>query len=193
MEDLGKEIGVIIAAVLIGFGKDLTEWLKNKFSKKTDMFTDSLKYDILINEELDRLKYTYGFNRVAVIDYHNGSTSYDGVSFSYSSMTHERTNNADSIITRFQKIPIGPISNWLQDLDQNSAGFSMVDSDNSSLGIIQEAWGSLRVFSFKLGERISKGTLVCSFTHYKEDLDDAALIDCKATAYKIKIYLDKKK
>ena len=193
MESLGNEFGVILAAVLIGFGKEILVWVKTKIKVKKDTFSEGLLVDVLVNAELDRLKYTYGFNRVSIVNYHNGIESFDGDSFIFSSMTHERTNNANSIITEYQKIPVSPMASWLQDLDKNPLNYSVTDAGDDTMGIVQVAWEAIRTYSFKLGTRTSQGTLVCSFTHDKKDLDNAAILDCKGAAYKIKINLDKKK
>lgn len=191
MEDTWKEVGVVLAAILIGFGREVKAYFKKR--KTVDMFSDGLDYDVLINTELDKLKYTYGFNRVAIVEFHNGLESYDGDSFNFMSMSHERTNNADSIIREFQRIPVTPVAEWLSGFDKNPLGYAYVKEGDGGIGLMYDAFGAVETYVFKLGDRISNGVLMCAYVHQVGVLDDEAIMDCKASAYKIRLGLEKKK
>ena len=50
------------------------------------MFTQSVQVSAKINQELSTIRDKFGFNRVSLIDYHNGTENFKGLSFKNASM-----------------------------------------------------------------------------------------------------------
>ena len=98
----------LAAATLLILCKAVFDYIV-KIIKKRDIggiFHRSMKQAVLINQELASLRDKYEFNRASLIDYHNGVSSFQGVSFKNASMRNEMTDiNTKSIIKDFQNIP----------------------------------------------------------------------------------------
>jgi len=159
--------------------------------KKGNMANDLKKAtsrDVLIKKELEALKERFGFNRVCVIEYHNGVTTLGGISLKRSSMTHEVVDsNTPSIINDFQGIPCSPVSEMLEELEEAPCGFATTDEDSAVEGvaIAHRMWHVKQAWNFRIGERLVDGVLSCVYMDKRKYFEHEEILDIKAVSAKI--------
>lgn len=192
MEKYLVEAFAVLLIILITFMKDGYQWYKT--NGKLRFFNQNIELDVQIQKELKYLVDKMGFNRCSIIKYHNGTESFDGFSFNYATMTHEATDDVTvSLLGEFQKVPITSFADSLKELKDSDERYHVINSDNSSSGIMQAGWNVDQSWNFMLSDRIFDGVVCCAMTHGKKELSAAEILEVRAVAYKINHLLNKRR
>lgn len=190
-----KYIGEIIVIILIigtTLLKDFYKWYKS--SGKLRFFNQNIELDVNIKEELKFIVNKFGFNRVSIVKYHNGTESFDGFSFNYATITHEEVDDITvGIISEFQKIPLTSFSEVLKDIKDSPNKYNVLDSDSTHSGIMQAGWNVIQSWNFMLSDRISDGIICCAMTQIPNSLSEADIREIKSVVYKVNLLLNKRK
>ena len=163
--------------------------IKSKLKKKAanDM-TSSTSKDVLIKAELAKLRDTYKFNRVSIIEYHNGVTTLGGISLKKASMTIEIVDtHTHPMIKEYQSIPCSIAAEMLEELETTSEGYVIVDdeSDVENTAIANRVFGIKQALNFRIGERLIDGCLSCMYTNDTKIFKYEDILEIKASAKRI--------
>lgn len=182
----------ILLITTLYFLKDLKEWYK--VWRKKNFFNQNVELDIKVEEELAIVVAKFGFNRVSIIKYHNGSESFDNFSFNFASMTHEKTDpSTKSIVKEFQRVPLASYAPVLKKLKESKDGVVRVESDSTTPGVMQGGWGIVESWNFMLTDRVADGILCCVSVHDKMELTPEEIAELRSITYKINVYLERQK
>ncbi len=114
---------ITITSVLVSsiIGPFIVEYFKKKWDKTTDPVHESIQTNVLIEDKVESIKDDFKADRVYILQFHNGGQFYpSGKSMKKFSMFYETLNNdANSIQTQFQNIPISLFSKSLNQLYNN--------------------------------------------------------------------------
>jgi len=180
--------GVVVPLIGIFTNKEWKRWKRNK---KVNQFRKSIEINSQINIILAEIRAKYGFNRVSILDYHNGTESLSGFSFKYSTMSYENTDNhTKDIITEFKNIPCSIVNNMLVDLEHNPKGYVIDGIKNcpESIAITHKMFGVDTAYNFRLGGSLIDGCLSCVYTHettFQNILNEEEILDIKSLCQKI--------
>ena len=192
------------AAVIAGlflFGQEVLKFLfslinKDGFRKKmSKALSDSTDKDIKIKQELRNLIERYDFDRVSVIEYHNGITTLAGVSLKKASMTHEETNTRTaSMLNEFQSVPCSISASMLKELENTHDGYVCVDDESAveETAIANRMYGVRQAWNFRIGNLLIDGCLSCVYTEETRYFEHEEILDIKASAKKILLIKSKK-
>ena len=147
--NLFEHIGVIIGAASVFIINKVYDWvIKNNTSFK---FKRQLSKETRINEELSYLRDRFGFNRVVLIDYHNGTESLGGFSFKNASMRYEKLDvKTGSIIKDYQNVPTSIQCSFLNQLENSKEGYEITDdTTDDEISIANKMFG-IKQFCKKL-------------------------------------------
>jgi len=196
--ELLNSIGYIVAGAITyvagskTFEKIKQDWNIFKFRKSLDM-------DVEVNKVLTEIRIKYGFNRVSIIDYHNGTSSLSGFSFKYGTMTYESTDNhTKDIITTFKNIPTTIVSNMLSQLEKSSKGyvFESIRGFDEQGVITHKMFGVDTAHNFRIGSSLINGCVSCVYTsedvRNKNLLTDDEIIDIKTYIQQILLLREKR-
>jgi len=187
-----ENLGVIIGAALVFVINKLYEWVvKNNTSFK---FKRQLNKETRINDELAHIRDRFGFNRVSLIDYHNGTESLGGFSFKNSSMRYEKLDvKTSSIIKDYQNIPTSIQCEFLDKLEHSKNGFEITDDlGNDETSINNKMFGIVQSYNFRIGNSLINGSLSLQSTSETIDLTCDEINEIKAICQKILLIRKKK-
>jgi hypothetical protein len=197
MEQLAQAFGYALGAAILLVGKNLFDlvfkYIKQK--KINTIFKRSINTSSIINEELSIIRDKFGFNRVSLIDYHNGTENFKGLSFKNASMRNEVVDVRTSrIISEFQNIPCSIVADMLIKLEESKKSYIVVgDNGDDQTSITHRMYGVKQAYNFKLGKTLVDGVVSCAFTDNKCDLTQDEIIEIKAIVQKIYLLRNKGK
>lgn len=187
LEALGYALGAVILLIL----KYIFDVIVKKVRKDTVSlnFRKSISITAKINEELSTIRDVYSFNRVSLIDHHNGTESFKGLSFKNASMRNEVVDNrTKNIITEFQNIPCSIIAEMLMDLEASQEGYIIAtDEGDSATAITHKMYGVKIAYNFKIGKDLTEGVVSMVFTDTSNHLTKEEIIEIKAHIQKIRL------
>lgn len=187
LEALGYALGAVTLLIL----KYIFDIIIKKVRKDTLSlnFRKSISITAKINEELSTIRDVYGFNRVSLIDYHNGTESFKGLSFKNASMRNEVVDNkTKNIITDFQNIPCSIIAEMLVELEDSKEGYIIAtDEGDSATAITHKMYGVRIEYNFKIGKDLTEGVVSMVFTDTINRLTKEQIIEIKAHIQKIRL------
>ena len=159
-----KALGVIIGGIVATVTPYTVTWLRKRFAKADEAksFIHNTEHRVKINEVLVELRAITGANRVAIVEYHNGSTAINGLPFNYASMTYEKTDQTTrEMLMNFQKIPISSISELLLDVHAAENGVVKVNEEYKYKDVIEfhRYYGVETTYNFRIGNHIKYGTV----------------------------------
>jgi len=196
MENLLTAGGYLIGATILILCKALFDLVIRQIRKRDmgGIFHRSMKQAVLINQELASLRDKYEFNRVSLIDYHNGINSFQGVSFKNASMRNEMTDiNTKSIIKEFQNIPCSIIATMLINLENSPDGYSITTDDmDNETAITYRMYGIKKAYNFKVGKNLTEGVVSLFLNEHNVDLSTEDINDIKGHIQKIRLIRSKK-
>lgn len=188
MDILSLLSGTIVPLIGIFVNK---EWNKAKKRNKINKFRKSITIDDHINDIIKEIRAKYGFNRVSIIDYHNGTQSLSGFSFKYTTMSYENTDiYTKDIITEFKNIPCSIVSNMLNELEHSQKGYvyNNIRESNEQTTITHKMFGVDTVYNFRLSNSLINGCLSCMHTSDPTNtyiLSEEDITDIKSLCQKI--------
>lgn len=197
MEQLAQAFGYALGAAILLVGKNLFDlvfkYIKQK--KINTIFKRSINTSAIINEELSIIRDKFGFSRVSLIDYHNGTENFKGLSFKNVSMRNEVVDIKTSrMIGEFQNIPCSIVADMLVKLEESKKGYVVVGDDgDDQTSITHRMYGVKQSYNFKLGKTLVDGVVSCAFTDNKYDLTQDEIIEIKAIVQKIYLLRNKGK
>ena len=112
-------IPVVIALITSVLGPVLLEWVRSKTNKKQhDPMPDTIKYNELIEHQLDIMLDELGCDQIFIAQFHNGGHFYPtGKSIQKFSIFYEVLNpNIDSVKNIYQNIPVSLFNKPLSEL-----------------------------------------------------------------------------
>lgn len=187
LEALGYAFGAVILLIL----KYIFDLIVKKVRKDTLNlnFRKSISITAKINEELATIRDTYGFNRVSLIDYHNGTESFKGLSFKNASMRNEVVDNrTKNIITDFQNIPCSIVAEMLMNLEASEEGYVIAtDEGDSATAITHKMYGVKTTYNFKIGKDLTEGVVSMVFTDNADQITKEEILELKAHIQKIRL------
>lgn len=189
MEQLFQAVGYATGAALLFLGKKLFdtvyEYVKKR--KANRMFTQSVQVSAKINQELSTIRDKFGFNRVSLIDYHNGTENFKGLSFKNASMRNEVIDiRTRPLISEFQNIPCSIVADMLVKLEESKKNYIVVtDQGDSETAITHRMFGVKKAYNFKLGKTLVDGVISCVYTENDHDLSEEDILDIKASLQRI--------
>ena len=167
-------------------------WYKKyKASKNINNFRKHLNIDEEIKLILRELRAKFGFHRVSIQDFHNGTSSFSGFSFKNTSMRYEDCDsNTKSIIKEYQNIPCSIINDMLIRLEKSSLGYIVATDDinytlNEDTVITHKMYGITQAYNFRIGNSLIYGALTLSLTNGRITLSEEDILDIKAAIQKI--------
>jgi len=171
-DDILKSLGIVSGAVIATVAPYVATWIQKKRSKNQEasIFIHNTEYRSYINDILIEIRASVGANRVALVEYHNGSVAINGLPFNYASMTYEKTDNTTKdMMLAYQKVPISPISELLLEIHHSKEGYVRVGQDYKQEGIIKlnRYYGAETTYMFRIGDHVKHGTI--SLTWVSED------------------------
>ena len=186
----------LAAATLLILCKAVFDYIV-KIIKKRDIggiFHRSMKQAVLINQELASLRDKYEFNRASLIDYHNGVSSFQGVSFKNASMRNEMTDiNTKSIIKDFQNIPCAILATMLIELENSPDGYSVTTDDmDNETAITYRMYGIKKAYNFKVGKNLTEGVVSLLLNEDNVNLTPEDIKDIKGYIQRIRLIRGKK-
>lgn len=187
MEKIYEALGTIIGTMIIFL---LSSPIIKKFrdSRLKNIFTKKLTVDDEINKILFELRSTYGFNRVSLIEYHNGTKSLGGFGFKNATMRNESTDEITKpIILDFQNIPCSIIASMLIDLEKSPKGYIVINENSSdeNVNITHRMYGVKQAWDFRIGDSLVDGCLSLVSTTENVDLTEEDILDIKAKCQRI--------
>ena len=186
----------LAAATLLILCKAVFDYIV-KIIKKRDIggiFHRSMKQAVLINQELASLRDKYEFNRASLIDYHNGVSSFQGVSFKNASRRNEMTDiNTKSIIKDFQNIPCAILATMLIELENSPDGYSVTTDDmDNETAITYRMYGIKKAYNFKVGKNLTEGVVSLLLNEDNVNLTPEDIKDIKGYIQRIRLIRGKK-
>ena len=186
----------LAAATLLILCKAVFDYIV-KIIKKRDIggiFHRSMKQAVLINQELASLRDKYEFNRASLIDYHNGISSFQGVSFKNASMRKKMTDiNTKSIIKDFQNIPCAILATMLIELENSPEGYSVTTDDmDNETAITYRMYGIKKAYNFKVGKNLTEGVVSLLLNEDNVNLTPEDIKDIKGYIQRIRLIRGKK-
>ena len=113
-------VPVVIALITSVFGPIILEWAKSRFKKKnsTDPLPESIRYNELIEHQLDVMLDELGCDQIFIAQFHNGGHFYPtGKSIQKFSIFYEVLNpNIESVKNVYQNIPVSLFNKPLSEL-----------------------------------------------------------------------------
>ena len=113
-------VPVVIALITSVFGPIILEWAKSRFKKKnsTDPLPESIRYNELIEHQLDVMLDELGCDQIFIAQFHNGGHFYPtGKSIQKFSIFYEVLNpNIESVKNIYQNIPVSLFNKPLSEL-----------------------------------------------------------------------------
>lgn len=166
--DILKNLGVVAGGVLATVAPYMAKWLDKKFKRgeEAKMFIHNTGYRALINEVLVEIRTSVKANRVAIVEYHNGNTTINGLPFNYASMTYEKADTTTrEILLNCQKVPISPVCELLLELHNSETGYERVDQEykRDSIAELCKYYGIKTSYIFRIGNHIKYGTVHVSW------------------------------
>lgn len=196
MENLLTAGGYLIGATILILCKALFDFVIKQIGNKDigGLFHKSMKQAVLINQELSSLRDKYEFNRTSLIDYHNGITSFQGVSFKNASMRNEMTDiNTKSIIKDFQNIPCAILATMLIELENSPEGYSVTTDDmDNETAITYRMYGIKKAYNFKVGKNLTEGVVSLLLNEDNVNLTPEDIKDIKGHIQRIRLIRGKK-
>ena len=186
MEEILKNSGIIIGAIIVYLAPKVEQYLKNRSKKKC--FVDNISIDCDINRELLYFVNTYKACRACIIDYSNGSSNYAGLPFNHFTMTYEEVSiNTPRVKDSLQKIPLSSVASMLLALEKSSDGYIKATDvdDNEKTTITHRSFGIKTTYNFKIGNSLIDGVVAIAWDDNYEDLDPSKIIDIKARIARI--------
>lgn len=184
-----QALGYIIGAALLLVGKSIFDnvfkYIKKR--KANNIFKKSISTSSQINEQLSTIRDIYGFNRVSLIDYHNGTENFKGLSFKNASMRNEVIDvKTKPIISEFQNIPCSIMADTLIKLEESKLGY-VISSDQGDLptAITNKMFGIKHSYIFKLGKTLVDGAVNCVFTDEINNLSTDEILEIRAIIQRI--------
>ena len=198
MEKIYEAAGTIFGTLILFLisKKPLSNWIQKNRIKN---FRNGLQVSEQINHILTEIRSRYSFNRVSIVDYHNGTTSFGGFSLKFGSMTFESTDESTkNIITEYQNIPTSLCSEMLIDLEGKKEGYVIVTNNNYNEGVQIEntMFGIERSHNFRIGNSLINGMLQCVWTnseYQKITIKEEDVIWIKGQIQKIMLLRDSAK
>lgn len=195
--DIYQGLTYLIGAIILILCKSIFDFVFNKIKKQDikNVFTRSISYAADINQELSTIRDMYGFNRVTLIDNHNGTNSFDGLSFKNISMRYEVTDiHTKPIIKEFQNMPCSIIATLIRDLDKNKKGYTInSENDDNESSVTLRMYGIKKSYNFKLSKSLTAGIICMHINGEKEiDLNEDDIKDINARLQKINLLRLKK-
>lgn len=173
--------------------KALFDWALKRF-KHTEigtMFKNQVEKDNLINEQLSYLKDRYNFNRVVLVDYHNGTSSFKGESFKNASARYEKVDHkTKSVLKDFKDVPTSILSEMLLELENSKNGWVTYEEDsmrNDQTSFIHRMYGAQQSYTFKIGKDLADGVVTLIRTDKIEELNPCEIIDIQSVVNRIAI------
>jgi len=187
MEKIYEALGTIIGTMVIFLlSSPIIKQIKNR--KIKNRFGKRLEVDDEINKVLFELRSTYGFNRVSLIEYHNGTTSLAGFGFKNATMRNESTDEITKpIILEFQNIPCSLVASMLVELEKTPKGYVVIDDDyhDDGIKITHRMYGIKEAWNFRLGSSLVDGCVSLISTADNIQLSDDDILDIKAKCQRI--------
>lgn len=182
-EALGTIIGTLIIFLITS---PVIERIKK--SRLRNRFGHRMKADDEINKILFEIRSSHGFNRAALIEYHNGTTSLSGFGFKYATMTHESTDDITRpLILEFKEIPTSLMSSMLSELERSDRGFVVVHQNHpdETIKITHKMYGIVESWNFRVGSSLVDGCLMLGSTMGGVKLSEDDILDIRAKCQKI--------
>lgn len=196
MENLLEATSYLIGATILILCKAIFDFIVSQIRKRDvgGIFHKSMKEAVLINQELASLRDKYEFNRVSLIDYHNGVHSSQGVSFKNASMRNEMTDlHTKSIIKDFQNIPCSILATMLIELENSPDGYSITtDKMDNETAITYKMYGIKKAYNFKVGKNLTEGIVSLLLNEDNVALTSEDIKDIKGHIQRIKLIRSKK-
>jgi hypothetical protein len=151
--------------------KRFDKWYNHNKKKRADYsFLHTNSIDDQINEICKNIGITYKFDRVTLTSYHNGTETYQGVSLSKLSITHEWPQGvATSIMAIFQSYPAGVFAKGIQLLAKSVKGYICIDeAGDRETNVVQNIFKVKKSYRFRVGKYITEGSLACSWLYAGE-------------------------
>ena len=196
MENLLDSMAYLVGATFLILCKAVFDYIVKTIKKRDigGIFHRSMKQAVLINQELASLRDKYEFNRASLIDYHNGVSSFQGVSFKNASMRNEMTDiNTKSIIKDFQNIPCAILATMLIELENSPEGYSITTDDmDNETAITYRMYGIKKAYNFKVGKSLTEGVVSLLLNEGNIDLTPEDIKDIKGHIQRIRLIRSKK-
>lgn len=194
MDKLWEALGAVIAGVILH--SPIKKWIEKINIKR---FRQSVEMTTEVNSIILEIRSIYGFNRVSIIDYHNGTTSFGGFSFKCATMTFESADTSTRpLISEFRNVPCSIISTMLVNLEKSETGYFLFDATSdkrSESAVTHKMFGVKKAYNFRIGPSLIHGCLSCVVTeNSKHDvvLSDQDLLYIRAQCQKILLLRAKK-
>lgn len=162
---IAESIGTIIGVALVFVAKEFYGIYKTKSNnkKKATRFVNSIDISVEINKLLNELRVLVGANSTHILGYHNGTVSFNGISFQFISMQYEATDGIiRPNINDYQNVPAGQFSQVMADIHHN--GFTYVDwDDDTNIGHLHKQIGVKSSYKFRIGDSIARGSVSISY------------------------------
>lgn len=188
MEKLYEALGTVIGTLVIFLISYPIMYKIKKMRMKT-RFGKRMQADDEINKILQEIRSAYGFNRSALIEYHNGIESLAGFGFKHATMTHESVDDVTKpMIMDFQNIPTSLLSDILPELEKSQTGYVVINTktaNDEEVKITQRMLGVNQAWDFRLGNSLVNGCLTLNSTAGSVDLSNEDILDIKAKCQKI--------
>lgn len=189
-------IAYLLGATVLILCKAVFDYIVRTIKKRDigGIFHRSMKEAVLINQELASLRDKYDFNRVSLIDYHNGVQSFQRISFKNASMRNEMTDvSTKPIIKEFQNVPCSILATMLIDLENSPDGYSITTDDmDNETAITYRMYGIKKAYNFKVGKNLTEGVVSLFLNEHNVDLSTEDINDIKGHIQKIRLIRSKK-
>lgn len=187
MEKLYEALGTVIGTLIIFIASSpiIDRFKKLRMQKR---FGKRMEADEEIKIILTELRKLYGFNRSALVEYHNGNISLSGLGFKFATMTHESTDDCSNpLILDFQHIPTSLISSMLSELEKSPRGFVVVNQNHpdENIQVTNKMYGIVQSWNFKISDSLVDGSLFLTSINNQIVLNNEDILNIKAKCQKI--------
>lgn len=180
-----ENAGIIIGAAIVFIANKAIDWYKN--STMSSKFRKQLNKENKVSDELSYIRDRFGFNRVVLIDYHNGTESLNGFSFKNASVRYEKLDvKTGSIIKNYQNVPTSIQCNFLNRLESSKDGYEITDDvTDDEMSIANKMFGIKHSYNFKIGKSLITGVLSLQSTNEVIELNHDEINEIKAICQRI--------
>ena len=136
-------IPVMIALITSVLGPTLLEWVRSKINKKqSDPLPDAIRYNELIEHQLDIILDELNCDQIFIAQFHNGGHFYPtGKSIQKFSIFYEVLNpNIESVKNIYQNIPVSLFNKPLSELYENGEVI-IEDAENTNSYLLNTTTG----------------------------------------------------
>lgn len=166
-----KIAGTFVSGIILKlFGNKIKNFFVKLFSSKEErlgeIFLTNTEIRAEIQDIIIEIRALSRCNRAAIIEYHNGEESHNGLPFNYGSMTWEKTDSTTKDIKLiYQKVPIGSIAKTLITLHNKLDGFMLINDqyEDDEMKESMNHLGTKTSYIFRITNHVKDGIVNISF------------------------------